>query len=123
MTDRAVLKWDVPVDDTTHRVGGGQIVHVGCQYADDVVTVWTIEPRNRDAVTAMRLVQIFGTGHPLPYFAEHVGTAMAANGALVWHLFELPEVAPELPGVEDGIVDVELPGTADMADATTRVAP
>jgi hypothetical protein len=119
VTDRAVLKWDVPVDDTTHRIGGGQIVHVGCQYASDVVTVWTVEPRR--GATTRRRVQVFNTGHPLPYFAEHVGTAMAANGALVWHLFELPEVTPVLPP-EDGVIDVELP-EADMADATTRVAP
>lgn len=101
MTDRAVLKWQVSVDDRSHRIGGGEIVHVAVQYPDqpDVVTVWTVEPRNRDAVTNMREVQVYGTGHPLPYFATHVGSAVAENGGLVWHLFQLPEVAPELPEV------------------------
>jgi hypothetical protein len=49
----------------------------------------------------MRLVQVFGTGHPLPYFAEHLGSAVAVNGGLVWHLFSLPEVAPELHKVAE----------------------
>ena len=121
MTDRAVLKWDVPVDDTPHQIGGGQVLHVACQHSASVVTVWTLEPRNRDAVTAMRRVQVFGTGQPLPYFAEHVGSTVTAGGALVWHVFELPEVAPKLPGVED----IALPETPEMTSTTTRtkVAP
>jgi len=114
-----VLKWDVRVDDRTHRIGGGQVVHVACQHYDDVVTVWTIEPRN-GAGLPKRTVQVYGTGHPLPFFAEHLGTALAANGHLVWHLFALPEIEPKLPGVDD----VELPETlTDTADATTRIAP
>jgi hypothetical protein len=127
VTDRAVLKWQVAVDDREHRIGGGEIVHVAVQYPDqpDVVTVWTVEPRNRDAVTAMRLVRVFGTGHPLPYFATPLGSAVTANGRLVWHLFELPEVEPKLPYME-GVEDVPLPEASvaeDTADATAKIAP
>jgi hypothetical protein len=35
-------------------------------------------------------VQIFGTGQPLPYFATHIGSALALRGQIVWHAFELP---------------------------------
>src|SRR4051812_4636770 len=120
MTDRVILKWDVPVDGRAHRIGGGQIVHVACQYYDDVVTAWSVEPRHTP--TARRRVQVFRTGVPLPYFAQHLGTALAANGVRVWHLFQLPEVEPQLPNMED----VELPETSDtvdMNDARTKVAP
>jgi hypothetical protein len=93
MTDRVVLKWPVSVDDRTHKIGGGQIVHVACQFPRDVsvVMVWTIEPRNEGARLPKRKVQIFGTGQPLPFFAEHLGSAVVGGGNLVWHLFLLPE--------------------------------
>lgn len=99
MTDRAVLKWQVSVDDRPHKIGGGEVVHVAVQYPDrpDVVTVWTIESRDEGARPRPRTVQIYGTGQPLPYFACHLGSAVAVNGGLVWHCFELPEITPVLP--------------------------
>jgi hypothetical protein len=94
VSDRAVLKWDVPVDDQPHEVGGGEVVSVACQHPDhrpDVVTIWTIE--TRPALTdPKRTVQVYGTGHPLPFFAIPLGTAIVMSGNLVWHLMELPPV-------------------------------
>src|SRR4051812_14815663 len=103
MTDRAVFKWRVPIDDRLHQIGGGQVVHVGAQYPDDydVVTVWTIESRERP-IDKTRQVQIYGTGHPLPYFATHLGSVVVAEGRFVWHLFELPglpDASQETAGV------------------------
>lgn len=96
MTDRVVLKWPVSVDDRPHRIGSGQVVHVACQDPTDPawVEVWTIEPRPRNGEVPIptREVQVFGTGQPLPFFATHLGTALAANGRLVWHVFSLPPV-------------------------------
>lgn len=37
-----------------------------------------------------RTFVIFGTGHPVPARAVHVGTAPRTGEGLVWHLFELP---------------------------------
>jgi hypothetical protein len=93
-----VLKWPVDVDDQPHTIGGGKVVHVACQDDDPrVVTVWTIEPRpgTNQWPNSTREVQIFGTGHPLPLFATHVGTALTMRGTLVWHCFELPPVPDE----------------------------
>jgi hypothetical protein len=97
MNDRVVLKWPVAVDDRIHRIGSGEILHVACQSQSDqdagCVMVWTIEPRPKrgePAPVPTREVQVYGTGHPLPFFAKALGTAVAANGRLVWHLFELP---------------------------------
>lgn len=94
MSDRIVAKWPVAVDDTPQKVGGGEVVHVACQYLHrpNVVTIWTIEPRNPDAASPKRTVQVYGTGQPLPSFAKPLGTAIAAGGDLVWHLMELPPV-------------------------------
>lgn len=108
MTDRVVLKWLVPVDDRVHRIGSGQVVHVGAQYPGDydVVTVWTIEPRHVP-VSQTRQVQVYGTGHPLPFFAEHLGSAVVAEGRFVWHVFELPGPGQEAAGQVDVEVEIE----------------
>jgi hypothetical protein len=94
MTDRIVAKWPVSVDDRPHPIGGGEVVHVGIQHPGDIdtVTVWTIEPRT--GAQPKRVVQIFGTGQPLPYFAVHLGSAITMNGMFVWHVFELPAPDP-----------------------------
>jgi hypothetical protein len=103
VTDRVVLKWPVAVDDRVHRIGGGQIVHVACQDPREIdcVMVWTIEPRpaRGESPVPTREVQVFGTGQPLPFFADHLGTAITANGQLVWHLFALPPVLDGTPAV------------------------
>jgi len=93
VTDRVVLKWAVSVDDTPHKIGGGEIVHVACQYPEDptTVTVWTVEPRNEGARVLPRTVQVYGTGQPLPLFAQPLGSTVAAGGRLVWHLFWMPQ--------------------------------
>ena len=98
MTDRVVLKWPVAVDDRPHKIGSGQILHVACQSQEtsdaNCVMVWTIEPRpaRGEVPLPTREVQVFGTGQPLPFFAEPLGTASAAGGRLIWHLFSLPPV-------------------------------
>jgi len=111
-----VLKWQVSVDDRPHKIGGGDIVHVAIQYPQqpDVVTVWTIEPRSD--TTPKREVQVYGTGHPLPFFAKHLGSCTTLDGGLVWHLFELPTVEDRIPGVQD----VDLP---EPISTETKVAP
>lgn len=84
---KRVLKWEVPVDDETHEISGGPVVHVACQHTADVVMVWTEES---DLTLAPRTVRVFGTGHPIPKAATHIGSVVTAGGALVWHLYELP---------------------------------
>jgi hypothetical protein len=100
MTSRAVLKWEVPVDDRVHEIGGGEIVSIACQYPEsrpDVVMVWTVEERS-DGSGPKRQVQVYGTGHPLSNFAKPLGSAIAAGGALVWHVMEMPPVPRDTAG-------------------------
>lgn len=82
---RRVLKWTVPVDDHAHEVGSGPVCLVACQTSAEQVQVWTLES---DATLGRTwLAQVYGTGHDVPEGALHLGSVMAADGALIWHLF------------------------------------
>lgn len=80
-----VLKWTVPVDDQWHPIGSGEVLHVACQRGPFSVEVWTLEADESDS---LRSVIICGTGQPLPENSRHIGTALANQGSLVWHVFE-----------------------------------
>lgn len=83
------LKWSVPVDDSSHEMGTGQVLKVACQHDHESVQVWTLEDETTLA-RAPRSARAFATGQPLPGAAmAHIGTALAADGQLVWHLFEV----------------------------------
>jgi len=83
---RRIIRWDVPVDDTAHEFPiSGPIVHVAAR-SPQAVTFWTIES-GHDPVH--HIFQVVGTGHPYPDHWRHIGTALALDGALVWHLMLL----------------------------------
>lgn len=83
---KRVLKWSVPVDSQPHPIGAGPVLHVACQSAVDSVEVWTLEPDE----PGTRFAQVFGTGLLLPGSVQkHIGSAVTAGGALIWHVFEV----------------------------------
>lgn len=84
-----VLRWNVPVNDRPHSVGGGPVALVASRETG-MVEVWTVETVNSllECAAPKRTVQVFGTGHRVPDGAEHMGSAL--DGPLVWHLFEVP---------------------------------
>lgn len=86
---KRVLKWNVPVDDHDHPIGGGPVVHVGCQTGVvDVVQVWTEEPV--PGVRGQRRVRVYGTGQPIPEGDVHIGSVIAPvtpPKTLVWHVY------------------------------------
>lgn len=88
MTDR-VLKWSIPVDDKPHDAPA-LVVHVACQSSYDSVEVWALERHIKYA--GIGKFQVFATGQEVPDDAEYVGTALAAQGSLVWHLFNVTKV-------------------------------
>lgn len=80
-----VLKWNVPIDDQPHEIGGGRVLHTACQYGPESVQVWTLEHGWEPHIHA----QVFGTGQPLPDSTHsHIGSTVAPHG-LVWHVFEV----------------------------------
>lgn len=85
---RAVYRYEVPVDDRFHAVamhGPSKILHVAARHPD-VVEFWA---EHNEPITVDRWFRVFGTGHPLPEeWIQHIGTTLAADGQLVWHLYE-----------------------------------
>lgn len=82
---RRVLKWQVPVDDRDHPIGGGPVVLVACQNDNAaLVQVWTDEANAGD-VADLRSARVFGTGQPILRTDEHIGSVVV--GPLVWHVF------------------------------------
>lgn len=79
-----VLKWEVAVDDRSHPIGGGDVVHVAAQTLN-AVCVWTVE--RKDAERPKRLARAFGTGQPIDNPVRPLGSTQA--GPFVWHLFEV----------------------------------
>lgn len=100
MSHRRILRWEVPVDDSWHEIGGGEVLLVDARplmpgFATPRLEVWTRERvdmdwPNSDPLDCKREVAVFGTGHVLdPQAAEHIGSVIdrGVDGALVWHLF------------------------------------
>lgn len=83
----AIYRYEVPVDDRWHPLQlSGRIVHVDCRNPR-VVEVWAFRTDDTEAAE-VRSLRVFGTGQPLPPDVQHVGTAIAPGGQLVWHLIE-----------------------------------
>lgn len=80
-----ILRYEVPVDGEWHEVRCGNIVHVASR-SPDVVEVWASAVS--DFWESERMLRVYGTGHAIEVGAVHVGTALAADGRLVWHLLE-----------------------------------
>jgi hypothetical protein len=96
---KRVLKYTIPVDDQAHAVAGrfwhpfGPVVHVACQDGPNSVQVWAETVTDDDLVTeTTRDLKVYGTGQPVPLRAGHVGTAITASGALVWHVYDVTDV-------------------------------
>jgi hypothetical protein len=83
---KRILRYSVLVDDCTHHFDlNGAIVHVDSRQPD-VVEFWSVET---GGPVIKREFTVVGTGHPYPDHWKHVGTALTADGALVWHLIEV----------------------------------
>lgn len=82
----AIHRYEVPVDGQWHEVPlTGAILHTAAR-RPDMVEVWAYHSAGPEL---RRVLQVFGTGQPLPpYPIRHIGTALAADGQLVWHLME-----------------------------------
>lgn len=101
MTERNVLRWEIPVDDQWHVPPFvGSIVHIASRdpfkveiwtspdvsvartttgtgkILEERISGWSTKPNERE-------FKVFGTGHPV----EGLYHGTAVIGALVWHLF------------------------------------
>lgn len=68
---------------------GSRVLHVAAQRpADNAPTLWVEHPRPPSAADPAFIFDLIGTGRP---YSEqgylHVGSAVCAEGGLVWHVF------------------------------------
>jgi hypothetical protein len=85
---RRMFRYAVPVDGEPHLVSlMGSPVHVANGATLDEVEFWAEHVSGAPEVA--RAFQVFGTGHPLPPGARHVGTCPRTPEGIVWHLFEI----------------------------------
>lgn len=87
---KQVLKWNVPVDDRIHEIGGGRIIHAACQYGPESVQVWTDEEyfpddHHNPYPLPKQRVMIVGTGHSFHDSGEAICSVVDPSG-LVWHV-------------------------------------
>lgn len=98
-----ILRYEVPVDDRWHEIYlSGEILTVAAR-RPDVVEFWAYSDGSPGWCTWLR---VYGTGHPITdRISRHHGTAIAAGGALVWHLLEghgiTGEIVRERPAIEE----------------------
>jgi hypothetical protein len=85
--ERRVLRYEVPVDDEWHRIESpGRILSRIAARRPDVVEFWAIQGGAVDGTGEFR---VYGTGQPIEAGdVSYIGTTLAADGALVWHLFK-----------------------------------
>ena len=84
-----ILKWNVDVDDVPHPIGAGKVVLVECQHTERSVQVWTEEDGEHPEQNP-RAAKVYGTGMNIPEGLEHVGSALALDGRLCWHVYAPP---------------------------------
>jgi hypothetical protein len=98
---KTVRKFPLPIEDYVEldMPVGAKIIKVGEQFGK--LCIWAlVDPSAR---TEQRHLRIAGTGHPVEPEAVFIGTAICAHGALVWHVFELPdERQRRLEGIKRG---------------------
>lgn len=91
---RTVWKYDIRVTDQVHIEmvpAGASVLHVAAQgKVVNRVSLWVMVP-DTAAPKEPWAFHVYGTGHAMPDAGlAHLGTALAADGALVWHLFRAP---------------------------------
>lgn len=86
-----IVRHDIPVDDGAHIISTSLgVVHVACTDGYETVQVWTLE--DEAVEPTIRYFKVYGTDQPLPKGANYVGTALAVQGTIEWHLFEITSV-------------------------------
>ena len=84
---KTVWKYSIPVDDRDHPLPV-RVVHVGPDStALTILTVWAEVDVSDSPTVPTAPYRVFGTGHPIPDEAEHVGSVPV--GPFVWHLYRL----------------------------------
>lgn len=92
---RRILRYEVPVDDQWHRIDSpGRRVGPIAARRPDVVEFWSVQSDGSFGIDGTGEFRVYATGQLIDDdHAAYMGTAITANGALVWHLFKRDVVA------------------------------
>lgn len=71
----------------TFRLPAGAMVCTFAAQGNDLCIWVQVNPMKR---TILRAFEVVPTGGMVPTDGEYVGTALMSDGALVWHLYEVP---------------------------------
>lgn len=86
-----IVRHDIPVDDAAHLISTSLgVVHLQCLTGYDTIQLWTLEDEAVEPTN--HYYKVYGTDQPLPTGANYVGTALAAQGTIEWHLFDITGV-------------------------------
>lgn len=96
---QVVHKHEIPLRDDRVSLRlhmDAEVIHVAMQPGSPFATLCIWEehakpPIGSDQRFLLHQYAVYGTGHPIPESATHVGTAL--DGGLVWHLYELDQMA------------------------------
>jgi hypothetical protein len=82
-----IYKYPINYNETVIEMPGrGHILDVQTVNNQPYIWVWV----DNETPKVTRKFVIYGTGHPMPpYPGEYIGTFQQAEGALIWHLFEI----------------------------------
>jgi hypothetical protein len=87
-----IIRHAIPVDDQFHEfeipVGMNAILQVACRRRAEV-DIWVVDDPSIPTRTAV--FRVIGTGHEIARGERWVGTCVAPDNFLVWHLMELME--------------------------------
>lgn len=84
---RTVWRYEIDLNaDQFALQVGGTVVHVGLRVAR-MIELWVEVDTDRLTSDNSNIYRVFGTGHPLPDDATHVGSVI--DGPFVWHVYRL----------------------------------
>ena len=88
-----VWKFPIVIDDyqSIAMPSGARLLHIDLQ--NGTPCIWALVDPHASIVK--RKLRIAGTGHPIDPIEtrNHVGTVQMLGGNLIWHVFDLGEVA------------------------------
>jgi hypothetical protein len=83
---KVIWKYPIPIADQFALNLPSHCKVLSFQFQKNTPCIWVlVDP---DAPKVNKGFRIYGTGNPMGYFGNYIGTAQEFEGALVWHLFE-----------------------------------
>lgn len=100
MSAQAIWKFYLPLGDRVEiqMPECARILTVQVQRGDPVI--WALV--DRDVPTSPRRFRIVGTGHPVDFMGDYIGTFQMPAGYLVFHVFEVTSFPPAPASVDGG---------------------